>query len=130
MKPFIKNLLIEEAEILFESIGEKSYRAKQLFNWLYEKNVLSFDEMTNFSKELRQYLNDTYFISALELEKRQISSVDGTQKYLFKTRDEKYIESVLIRNDTNEKERLTICISSQVGCAMGCRFCQTGRMGF
>ncbi|MBN2039953.1 MAG: 23S rRNA (adenine(2503)-C(2))-methyltransferase RlmN [Spirochaetes bacterium] len=130
MKPFVKNLSLEEAEILFESIGEKPYRAKQLFNWLYEKNVTSFDEMTNFSKELRQYLNDTYLLSALELEKSQVSSVDGTQKYLFKTADGKYIESVLIRNDNNEKERLTICISSQIGCAMGCSFCQTARMGF
>ncbi|MFH0975114.1 MAG: 23S rRNA (adenine(2503)-C(2))-methyltransferase RlmN [Spirochaetota bacterium] len=129
-KPFIKNLTLEEAETLFNIFGEKPYRAKQLFSWLYEKNIEAFSEMTNFSKDLRKYLEDAYSVSALELEERQISKIDDTEKYLFKTADGNYIESVLIKNDTNEKERLTICVSSQVGCAMGCRFCNTAKLGF
>ncbi|MBN2401426.1 MAG: 23S rRNA (adenine(2503)-C(2))-methyltransferase RlmN [Spirochaetes bacterium] len=129
-KSLIKNLSLSEVESLFRELGEKPYRAKQLFNWLYEKNIDSFSEMTNFSKELRKTLEDNYSISALALEERQISKIDDTEKYLFRTYDGNYIESVLIKNDTNEKERLTICISSQAGCAMGCRFCQTAKIGF
>lgn len=129
-KPFIKNLSLPEVEFLFTELGEKPYRAKQLFNWLYEKNIDSFSEMTNFSKELRKTLDDKYSVSALSLEERQISETDDTEKYLFKTHDGNYIESVLIKNDTNEKERITLCVSSQVGCAMGCMFCQTAKIGF
>ena len=128
--PFIKNLSLPEVETLFADLGEKPYRAKQLFSWLYEKNIESFTEMTNFSKVLRKTLEDKYNVSALSLEERQISKIDDTEKYLFRTHDGNYIESVLIKNDTNEKERITLCISSQVGCAMGCTFCQTAKMGF
>ena len=129
-KLFIKNLSLKEVENIFNELGEKPYRAKQLFNWLYEKNVDSFSEMTNFSKELRKSLDEQFAISALTLEERQISKTDDTEKYLFKTADGNYIESVLIKNDTNEKERLTICVSSQAGCAMGCKFCRTAMIGF
>jgi 23S rRNA (adenine2503-C2)-methyltransferase len=129
-KPFIKNLSIEEAEELFNRLGEKDYRARQLFSWLYERNIESFAEMTNFSKELRKYLDDSYSVSALTLEQRQISKTDGTEKFLFKTHDNNFIESVLIRNDNDKRERLTICISSQAGCAMGCKFCRTAKIGF
>jgi len=129
-KLFIKNLSLKEVENVFNELGEKPYRAKQLFNWLYEKNVDSFSEMTNFSKELRKNLDEQFSISALTLEERQISKTDDTEKYLFKTYDNNYIESVLIKNDTNEKERLTICVSSQAGCAMGCKFCRTAKIGF
>jgi 23S rRNA (adenine2503-C2)-methyltransferase len=129
-KPFIKNLSLKEIEALFQELGEKPYRAKQLFSWLYEKNIDSFSQMTNFSKELRKTLDDMYSLSALTLEERQISKTDDTEKYLFRTHDSNYIESVLIKNDTNEKERITLCVSSQAGCAMGCRFCQTAKIGF
>jgi 23S rRNA (adenine2503-C2)-methyltransferase len=129
-KTFIKNFSLEEAETLFDQMGEKPYRAKQLFNWLYERNISSFDEMTNFSKDLRHRLSEDYPVSALALEESMTSPSDSTTKFLFKTRDGHYIESVLIRNDGTDDGRLTVCISSQVGCAMGCTFCQTAKMGF
>jgi 23S rRNA (adenine2503-C2)-methyltransferase len=129
-RKFIKNLDIEEAGRLFSSCGEKPYRARQLFVWLYEKNIEAFDEMTNLSKELRKSLNDQFIISPLSLEDRAVSAIDGTEKFLFKTIDGNFIESVLIRNDGTDEGRLTVCISSQIGCAMGCRFCQTARIGF
>jgi len=129
-KRFIKNLTIGELEDHFQSIGEKKYRSKQLMNWLYEKNVDSFQEMTNFSKELRCHLDDAFAVRALELEERLVSRIDGTEKYLFRTRDGAYIESVLIKSDISEEGRLTVCLSSQAGCAMGCRFCETAKLGF
>jgi len=79
---------------------------------------------------LRGYLDKNYSISALSLEDKVTSKIDGTEKYLFKTNDNHFIESVLIKNDGNDTGRLTICISSQVGCAMGCKFCETARIGF
>ncbi len=128
-KKFIKNLKISELDELFGSMGEKSFRGRQLMNWLFQKNVESFLEMTNFSKELRSLLDEQFLVSALEFVERQTSSIDGTEKYLFRTRDGHYIESVLIRNEGLEGGRLTVCLSSQVGCAMGCRFCETARLG-
>lgn len=125
----IKNYSLEEARELFSILGEKSFRAEQLFNWLYEINVASFQEMTNFSKELRSRLEERFVISPLEIADRMISS-DGTEKYLFRTLDGHFIESVLIKNEGPDDTRLTICISSQVGCAMGCSFCQTSKIGF
>ena len=99
-------------------------------NWLYEKNVDSFEEMTNFSKELRARLDAEFSVNALELVERQVSAIDGAEKYLFRTVDGHFIESVLIRNEGTEEGRLTACISSQAGCAMGCRFCETAKLGF
>ena len=131
-KPFdsIKDLSIEEAEKLVVATGEKEYKAKQIFNWLYERNIDDYDLMTDISKRFRLFLKGNYPISSLLPEERLISSVDGAEKYLFKTADGQYVESVLIRNDQTDEGRLTVCVSSQVGCAMGCVFCQTGRMGF
>ncbi len=129
-KQCIKNFILPEAEDLFDSLGEKPYRAKQLFNWLYERNVASFSDMTNFSKQLRAKLDERYVLSPLALEDRLVSALDGTQKYLFRTRDDQFIESVLIKNEGTDDGRLTICVSSQVGCPMGCRFCQTAKIGF
>ena len=125
-KAFIKTLAIDDVEGLFLSLGEKPYRARQLFNWLYEKNVESFHDMTNFSKELRQALDERYDLSSLVLDDRLVSALDGTEKYLFKTRDGHFIESVLIRRDGTDEGRLTVCVSSQVGCPMGCGFCHKG----
>lgn len=129
-KDFIKDLSLDEAKKLFASINERDYRARQLFNWLYEINVDSFAQMTNFSKDLRRYLDDRYTISALTLEEKKVSRIDGTEKYLFKTRDGHFIESVLIKNEGRNDGRLTICVSSQVGCSMGCRFCNTASIGY
>lgn len=130
MKKFIKNYSLKEIEALFAEIGEKSYRAKQLFNWLYELNVDNFFEMTNFSKELRHHLDEHYEISPLQLVDRKKSAIDGTQKILFKTFDGYFIESVFIRNDGTDEGRLTVCVSSQAGCPMGCAFCETAKIGF
>ncbi len=130
MKRFIKNYTLEEVESLFAAIGEKSYRAKQLFNWLYERNVDNFFDITNFSRELRSYLNEHYEISPLTLVDRKKSNVDGTEKLLFKTFDNHFIESVFIRNDGTDEGRLTVCVSSQIGCTMGCAFCETAKIGF
>ncbi len=129
-KKFIKSFSIEDLEEYFRSIGEKKYRAKQLMIWIYEKNVDSFEAMTNVSRELRARLEETFSVNALSLEERLVSQMDGSEKYLFKTHDGNYIESVLIRNDDAEEGRITVCLSSQVGCAMGCRFCETARLGF
>lgn len=129
-KELIKNLDIEEAKILFASLGEKPYRAEQLFNWLFERNVDSFDKMTNFSKDLRRSLDERFHLSALENIDRLVSKIDGTEKYLFRTHDGNLIETVLIKNDRSEDGRLTICVSSQAGCAMGCRFCETAKTGY
>jgi 23S rRNA (adenine2503-C2)-methyltransferase len=129
-KTLIKNLSLDELEAYFSSTGERTFRARQIMNWLYEKNVASFDEMTNVSRELRARLDDEFSVNALELVERQVSAVDATEKYLFTTRDGHFIESVLIKNEGTEEGRLTTCISSQVGCAMGCRFCETAKLGF
>ena len=111
-------------------MGEKEYRVRQLFNWLYEKNIDDFSLMTNFSKELRQLLSDKYILSPLILEDRLISKIDGTEKFLFRTVDDHFIESVFIKSEMSEEGRLTICISSQIGCPMGCKFCETAKIGF
>ncbi|HPF05865.1 MAG TPA: 23S rRNA (adenine(2503)-C(2))-methyltransferase RlmN [Spirochaetota bacterium] len=130
MKPGIKDYNYEELLEIFTGMGEKEYRVKQLFNWLYEKNIDDFSLMTNFSKELRQTLADKYILSPLTLEDREISSIDATEKFLFRTEDNHFIESVLIKNEMSDEGRLTICISSQIGCQMGCKFCETAKIGF
>ncbi|MFC1669433.1 23S rRNA (adenine(2503)-C(2))-methyltransferase RlmN [Spirochaetota bacterium] len=130
MKEIIKNLGHDELVNFFKSTGEKSYRAKQLLNWIYARNVDSFISMTNFSKPLRHYLQDNFILNPLEVVKRLISEKDGTEKFLFKTHDDNYIEAVLIKNDGSDDGRLTVCLSSQIGCSLGCKFCHTGMMGF
>lgn len=130
MKDSIKNYYLEEAEDIFERLGEARYRARQLFSWLYAKNAASFDEMSNYSKELRSKLEEEFSVSPLVLEERLLSKIDGTEKFLFKTEDGHFIESVLLRNEASDDGRLTICISSQIGCAMGCTFCSTAKIGF
>ena len=129
MKQRIKDFDYEELCSIIADLGEKEYRVKQIFVWLYEKNVADFNEMTNISKELRNRFNEKYIISALSFEDRQISKVDGTEKFLFKTFDNHFIESVLIKSE-GDKNRLTVCVSSQAGCPMGCRFCETAKIGF
>ena len=107
-----------------ESLGLPRYRADQLIRRLYKKYAVAIDEITEFSKELRNLLRDVAYVSNIELVK-QINSKDKTKKFLFSLEDLQTIESVLIPDE----DRLTLCISSQVGCAMGCLFCQTARCG-
>lgn len=124
IKKNLKTFSLTELEDFLTSLGMKKYRVSQVYQWLYQKGAASFDEMTNLSKEERQSLNEKAYISSLKLVKRQTAS-DGTEKYLFELEDGNRIESVLIPDE----ERLTLCISTQAGCAMGCRFCLTGKGG-
>ena len=114
----IKSMTIEELKELMTQIGDKPFRAKQIYSWLHEHLVTSYDEMTNLPKALKEKLKD-YPITALEPVDVQISKLDGTRKYLFRLHDGNVIESVLMKY----KHGNSVCISSQVGCRMGCRFC-------
>lgn len=107
------------------------FRRDQIFQWLYQKGVNSFDEMTNLSLDLREDLKSLAVINRISLAHSQNSS-DGTVKFLFELHDHRHIESVLIPefNTDGSADRLTVCISSQVGCLFGCSFCATGKMGF
>ncbi len=107
-----------------ESLGLPRYRADQLIRWLYKNYAVDIDEITEFSKDLRNILRDVAYVSNIELVK-QVNSKDKTGKFLFSLEDKQQIESVLIPDE----DRFTLCISSQVGCAMGCLFCQTARCG-
>ena len=115
----IKSMNLVELTEFVASIGEKAFRAKQLYQWLHVKQVYDFDDMTNLSKAFREKLNEVSFITDLKQEQVQISQIDGTRKYLFLLEDGNVIESVLMRY----KHGNSVCISSQVGCRMGCRFC-------
>jgi 23S rRNA (adenine2503-C2)-methyltransferase len=110
---------LDELTQLFAEFGEKPFRAKQVYQWLHGKQVESFDEMTNLSKSFRARLDETCSITVLGKEQEQVSKIDGTRKYLFLLQDGNVIESVLMRY----KHGNSVCISSQVGCRMGCRFC-------
>ncbi len=112
-KKYLEEKLIE--------IGEKPFRAKQIWNWIYARGALSFDEMTNISKETRAVLEQHFSISRPEISK-DLTSFDGTRKWLVKFTDGKEVEVVFIPEET----RGTLCISSQVGCTLACKFCHTG----
>jgi len=118
MKTDIKSMDLTELGIFLEGIGEKKFRAKQIFSWLY-KGIYDFGEMTDLSKELREKLEDNAYIEKLEIQKLQISESDGTRKYLFGLRKGNAIESVFLKY----KYGNSVCISSQAGCRMGCGFC-------
>ena len=115
----IKSLNLEELTELVEQLGEKKFRAKQIYQWLHVKQVASFEEMTNISNAFIEKLNTNCVLINLKQEAVQISKLDGTRKYLFLLEDGNVIESVLMRY----KHGNSVCISSQVGCRMGCRFC-------
>lgn len=121
----LKNLSPSELSEFLESFGKERYRTIQILRWLYQKGVKSFDKMTNLSKRFREELSQVSFISNL-LPLRVELAKDGTKKFLFQLEDGNRIESVLIP----DKTRLTLCLSTQVGCAFGCRFCLTGKMGW
>lgn len=120
----IKNMDVSELESFLAGMGKERYRAVQISRWLYRHGTSDFDEMTNLSKDFRFELKKTAYISRLTLRKVETSS-DDTMKYLFVLDDGESIESVLIP----EEKRLTLCISSQVGCALECGFCLTGTLG-
>ena len=124
-KTDIKSMNLEELKSYMESIGEKPFRAKQLYQWMHEKQAASFDEMTNLSKSLQEKLKNECCFVSLKQEAVQISKIDGTRKYLFALDDGNVIESVLMRY----KHGTSVCISSQVGCRMGCKFCASTLAG-
>ncbi len=111
---------------LADKLGLKPFQGRQLFQWIHQKRVFDFSAMTNLSKELRERLEAEALASQLELVEMQVSKVTGTKKALFRLHDAETIESVLIR----DRKRATICVSSQVGCALKCDFCATGLAGF
>lgn len=119
MKKDIKSLNLEQLTEELLSIGEKKFRAKQIYSWIHQKLADSFDEMTNLSKDLRERLDREYTLSSLDVVEVQTSKIDGTQKYLFRLHDGHVIESVLMKYHHGN----SVCISSQVGCRMGCKFC-------
>lgn len=118
----LKNFSLHELEQFLSGKGKERFRATQIFKWLYQKDARTVAEMTNLSRELRAELEETAWISTLEAETIEIGR-DGTRKYLFTLADGEAVESVLI---PAEEGRNTLCISSQVGCAMACAFCLTG----
>ena len=121
----IKDYNLEELKTELLSIGEKSFRAEQIFKWLYIDKVKSFDEMTNLSIDLRKKLSENYDICNFQIIKK-LESKDGTKKYLFKLSDKNAIESVLMEYHFGK----TVCVSSQIGCKMGCKFCASTGIPF
>jgi 23S rRNA (adenine2503-C2)-methyltransferase len=117
----IRHLTLPELEHYFETVGEKKFRARQVWEWLWQKHAHSFADMTNLSKELRQKLGDNFVLPALTIDATQ-TSADGTVKFRFKTHDGHLCEGVLIPTEN----RYTACVSSQIGCSLSCRFCATG----
>ncbi len=118
----IYNYTLSDLQEFFESIGETKFRAGQVFDWLYIKRVKSFNEMTNLKKELISYLNNNLTFDNITLVKKQ-EDID-VKKYLFELSDGNKIEAVLMKHDYGN----SLCVSSQVGCNMGCRFCESGRL--
>lgn len=126
MKKDILSLSLTELETELTSIGEKKFRAKQIFNWLHQKKVTSFDDMKNISKDLRTKLDDTFIIYSLVPERVLKSKLDGTIKYLYRLQDGNHVETVLMEYSYGT----SICVSTQVGCKMGCNFCASTIAGF
>lgn len=115
----IKSQTLEELKKTVEALGEKPFRAKQLYEWMHVKLAESYEEMTNLPKTFREKLRGSCTLTTLTALEVQTSQIDGTQKYLFALHDGNVVESVLMRY----KHGNSVCISSQVGCKMGCRFC-------
>ena len=130
----VKSLTKEELLAYCAEHGWPRFRADQLFQWLYQKGVHKFEDMTNLPKKMREYLQDNAFINRITPSLEQ-QSKDGTIKFLFQLNDRQEndkIEAVLVPDfyPDGAANRLTVCVSSQVGCVFGCRFCATGKMGF
>ena len=118
MKQDIKSMTLAELQDAFAALGEPKFRAKQVFAWLH-RGAVSFEAMTNLSKPLRETLDNLYFINKPTVARKQISRLDGTIKYLWRLRDGNCVESVVMQYHHGN----TVCISSEVGCPMGCKFC-------
>ena len=127
MKTNIKNYNLDILKEELKRIGEKPFRAEQIFKWIYQEKVDSFDKMTNLSLELRKKLDENFTLGIFKIVKK-LESIDGTKKYLFDVQDENgnMIESVLMQYHHG----YTICVSSQIGCKMGCKFCASTGIPF
>lgn len=128
-KKELMGLQMEEMEEFMQSLGEPSFRGRQVYKWIYQKGVQSFYEMSDLPKYLRTKLDDHCIISMPRLLKQRVSQ-DGTRKYLLEFKDKKRIESVIIPQSYEKEARYTLCLSTQVGCPVGCTFCATGKSGF
>jgi 23S rRNA (adenine2503-C2)-methyltransferase len=122
----LKGLTLPELQDYFMESGEPKFRAEQVFNWMYNHLADNFTEMKNLPKNLRSSLSDNAEINTLSLAGSEVSEETGTKKFIFETKEKNIIESVLIP----EKKRTTLCISTQVGCPLDCKFCATGLMGY
>lgn len=125
-KTDIKSLSLEELKSLAVSMGEKPFRGRQLYEWMHKKLACDYEEMTNLSKDFREKLQESCWLVSLNPLEVQTSKIDGTQKYLFALDDGNVVESVLMKY----KHGNSVCISSQVGCKMGCRFCASAIGGW
>lgn len=123
IKKDIRKLSLDELKEVFVKNGDQAFRAKQLHEWLWKKSAVSFDQMTNLSEKTRGFLKENFAINILKVDKKQISK-DGTIKSAFRLYDNNIVEGVLIPAD----DRMTACVSSQVGCSLTCKFCATGYM--
>ena len=123
----LSGLSLEEIENITNAFGASKYRAKQIHNWIYTKSVSDFDQMTDLGKDFRQTLKENFLITNTKVVTKQVSS-DGTIKYLIEYPDGEKVETVLMRFDN--RANLTACVSSQIGCAVNCSFCATGKQGF
>ncbi len=121
----IKSLFPKELEAELAALGQPKFRAKQIFSWLHEKRVTSFAEMTNIPASLRTVLEENYYINTLKIVRRLESKLDGTVKYLYELKDKNCVEAVLMKY----KHGNSLCISTQVGCRMGCKFCASTLAG-
>ena len=119
MREDIKSMTLEELIQAMKDMGEPAFRGRQIFTWLHQRGAVSFEEMTNLSKPLREKLENIYYIDVLRVARKQVSRLDGTVKYLWELMDGNCIETVLMQYHHGN----TVCISSQVGCRMGCAFC-------
>lgn len=125
-KTDILSLTLPQLEAELERLGEKKFRAAQIYDWLHVKKITDFSSMTNLSAQLREQLEAIFCINSLFIVKRLASSTDNTLKYLYRLYDGEHIESVLMEYEHGN----TLCISTQVGCKMGCRFCASTIAGY
>ncbi len=125
MKNDLLNFTLHELEEFLISIGEKKYRAKQIFKWIYQRSTASFNDMSDIPVPLREKLENIFNIGKINIKEKKLSLQSDTIKYVYELSDEELIETVFIP----EIKRRTLCVSTQVGCALGCVFCATGKLG-
>lgn len=126
-KKILSGMSLEELTEFTDSLNESKFRAKQIHNWIYLKSVADIEQMTDISKSTREKMSEIAQVTDVKIKNKQVST-DGTVKYLLEFPDGNCVETVLMRFDN--RANLTACVSSQVGCACGCKFCATGQLGF